>query len=96
VTAKLRHRAETHHAIVGEPVDERIDVPGHEQRLHTFNERFGLFSGTRVAIAFLPQWLNDIMFSRLDVLQAVGFASAGVAPRAGGVLTATRPGQRPS
>ena len=25
-TAKLRHRAETHHAIIGEPADEPIDV----------------------------------------------------------------------
>ena len=47
------------HAIVGEPADERVDVPGHEQQLHVFNERFGLLGSMRVAIAFLTQWLNS-------------------------------------
>ena len=39
--------------------------PGHEQRLDMFDERFGLLGGSRVAIAFLAQWLN-----RHDVLPA--------------------------
>jgi hypothetical protein len=66
-TAKLRHRPETHHAIVGEAGDERIDVPGHEQRLDMFDKRFGLLGGSRVVIAFLAQWLN-----RHHVLPACG------------------------